>query len=112
MSADRGTITKRSCMPGLFEALGNLPEPKKKKFFLTVEGKEYEVSLQKKVWGQGIGEKNLTVVDGVIVKKKNVNKTRWRTLQKADKGLHFVSNDIHWPEKVDEGGVTWQVEYE
>tara|TARA_R110000851_G_scaffold72775_1_gene161043 strand:- start:482 stop:775 length:294 start_codon:yes stop_codon:yes gene_type:complete len=96
-------------MPGFFETLNNLPLQEKKKFFLNVEGKQLEVSLEKKIWGQHIGEKNLTVVDGKIVNKPKVNTTRWKTLQKADKGIYFVSDDIHWPEKVDKGGVTWQV---
>ena len=64
MSAGSGTTTTRSYMPGLFEALANMPKKEPKKFFITVQGKEYEVSLEKKLWSQQHGEENLVIKDG------------------------------------------------
>ena len=100
-------------MPGLIEALQNLPEPKQKKFFVTVQGKEYEVSLEKKIWAKDIGEENLVIKDGEIAKKPVKSlKTIYPTLKEAEKGYLFEDNDIHWPNKIAEGGMTWQIKSE
>ncbi len=100
-------------MPGLIEALQNLPEPKQKKFFVTVQGKEYEVSLEKKIWAKDIGEENLVIKDGEIVKKPVKSlKAIYPTLKEAEKGYLFEDNDIHWPNKIAEGGMTWQIKSE
>ena len=42
---------------------------------------------------------------------KKLNKTQAKLIE-SEKGYHFVDNNIHWPEKVAEGGKTWQIEYE
>lgn len=114
MSAESGITTTRSCMPGLFEALNNMPKREPKKFFVIVQGKEYEVSLEKKLWSQQHGEENLVFKDGEIVVKPAPPspKSRYRVLVKSEKGYFFEEDDIHWPNKIAEGGVTWQTKSE
>ena len=113
MSAGSGTTTTRSYMPGLFEALANMPKKEPKKFFITVQGKEYEVSLEKKLWSQQHGEENLVIKDGeIVVKPAPPLKSKYRSLIKSEKGYFFEDGDIHWPNKIAEGGVTWQTKSE
>ena len=113
MSAGSGTTTTRSCMPGLFEALKNMPKQEPKKFFITVQGKEHEVSLEKKLWAQQHGEENLVTKDGeIVVKPAPPPKSKYRSLIKSEKGYFFEDRDIHWPNKIAEGGVTWQTKSE
>ena len=113
MSAGSGTTTTRSYMPGLFEALKNMPKREPKKFFITVQGKEHEVSLEKKLWSQQHGEDNLILKDGeIVVKPAPLLKSKYRTLAKSEKGYFFEDDDIHWPNKIAEGGVTWQTKSE
>jgi hypothetical protein len=100
-------------MPGLFEALKNMPKREPKKFFITVQGKEHEVSLEKKLWSQQHGEENLVFKDGeIVVKPAQLPKSKYRTLVKSQKGYFFEDQDIHWPNKIAEGGVTWQTKSE
>ena len=92
----------------------NISDPiKQKKFFVKVEGKDFEVSLEKKKWAIMHGEDNLIIKDGEIALKPPPKlKTQHRTLIKADKGYFFYDNDIHWPNEIAEGGVTWQASSE
>ena len=92
----------------------NISDPiKQKKFFVKVEGKDFEVSLEKKKWAIMHGEDNLIIKDGDIALKPPPKlKTQHRTLIKADKGYFFYDNDIHWPYEIAEGGVTWQTSAE
>tara|TARA_B100001989_G_scaffold245747_1_gene215828 strand:+ start:602 stop:886 length:285 start_codon:yes stop_codon:yes gene_type:complete len=92
----------------------NISDPiKQKKFFVKVEGKDFEVSLEKKKWAIMHGEDNLIIKDGEIALKPPPKlKTQHRTLIKADKGYFFYDNDIHWPNQIAEGGVTWQTSAE
>ena len=100
-------------MSNIFDALKQMPKREPKKFFVTVEGKEYEVSLEKKKWAMKQGEENLMIKDGEItVRPPPTPKTQYTTLIKADKGYVFHNNDIHWPKEIAEGGVTWQIEHE
>jgi len=113
VSAGSGTTTTRSCMPGLFDALKNMPKREPKKFFITVQGKEHEVSLEKKLWSQQHGEDNLILKDGeIVVKPAPPPKSKYKTLIKSRKGYFFEDDDIHWPNKIAEGGVTWQTKSE
>lgn len=112
MSTVYGITMTRSYMPGFLEAIQNLPERETKKHFITVQGKEYAVSLKKKKWALEQGEKNLIVVDGEIVVKKRKGYARYPLLAKADKGYFFQDNDIHWPTKVSDGGLIWKIESE
>jgi hypothetical protein len=92
----------------------NISDPiKQKKFFVKVEGKDFEVSLEKKKWAIMHGEDNLIIKDGDLALKPPPKlKTQHRTLIKADKGYFFYDNDIHWPNEIAEGGVTWQTSAE
>ena len=92
----------------------NISDPiKQKKFFVKVEGKDFEVSLEKKKWAIMHGEDNLIIKDGDIALKLPPKlKTKHRTLIKATKGYFFYDNDIHWPNEIAEGGVTWQTSAE
>ena len=113
MSAGCGTTTTRSYMPGLFEALKNMPKREPKKFLITVQGVKHEVTLERKLWSQQHGEENLIMKDGkIVVKPKPIPKTKYSILKKASKGYTFQDSDIHWPNAVVEGGVTWQIKSE
>ncbi len=92
----------------------NISDPiKQKKFFVKGEGKDFEVSLEKKKWAIMHGEDNLIIKDGEIALKPPPKlKTQHRTLIKADRGYFFYDNDIHWPNEIAEGGVTWQTSAE
>ena len=113
MSAGCGTIMTRSYMPGLFDALKKMPKRESKKFFITVQGEKHEVTLEKKLWAQHHGEENLILRDGeIVVKPTPKPKTQYSILTKSSQGYFFQDDDIHWPNKIAEGGVTWQIERE
>jgi len=100
-------------MPGLFEALGNMSKREPKKFFITVEGKDYEVTLEKKQWARQHGEENLMIKDGEIVLRSTpIAKTQYSTLKETEKGYVFQDDDIHWPTAIADGGKTWMIERE
>ena len=85
-------------MAGIFDALKQIPKREPKKFFVKVEGKDYE---------------DLIIKNGEITVKPPAKlKTQHKTLIKAEKGYVFQDNDIHWPNGIAEGGVTWQIERE
>ena len=92
----------------------NISDPiKQKKFFVNIQGKDYEVSLEKKKWVIMHGEDNLIIKDGEIALKPPPKpRTKHRTLKKAKKGYFFLGNDIHWPNEIAEGGVIWQASSE
>jgi hypothetical protein len=103
----------RSCMPGFFEAMANRAAPENKKHFVMVEGKQHEVTLDKKLWAQQKGEHNLMIQNGdIVLKPRPKPKTVYPVLTKVDKGYVFLMDDIHWPDKIQQGGVTWQIESE
>jgi len=113
VSAESGTTTTRSYMPGLFEALGKMPPRPKKKFFVTIDGVEHEVTLEKKLWTQQYSEEDLMIKDGeIVLKPKPKFKTRYSVLKQTKKGYEFEDNDIHWPKGTVEGGKTWLIERE
>ena len=113
MSAEFGTTTTRSYMPGLFEALSKMPKTRKKRFYVDVDGVQHEVSLEKKKWAQQHGEDNLMIKDGeLVLRPKPQPKTQYSVLGKADRGYVFQDNDIHWPTQVVEGGSAWLIEQE
>jgi len=113
VSAGYGTTTIRIYMPGLFEALGNIPDRTEKKFFVTVAGEKHQVNLEKKRWAQQHGEDNLMIKNGeIVVKPKSKPKTHYSVLRHAEKGYLFQDDDIHWPTEIVEGGKTWLTEQE
>ena len=54
-------------MPGFFEAMANLPKEKPKKFFVSIDGVEHEVTHDKKLWALRHNEEDLIIKDGEIV---------------------------------------------
>ena len=100
-------------MPGFFDALRNLPIQKEKKHFVIIQGQQKEVTLEKKLEIIKNGEENYVVKDNTIKKKPELKiKSIYPVLKNVEKGYHFVDGDIHWPEKIDEGGKAWLIEYE
>jgi len=113
VSVGHGIIMTRSYMTELFDALKKVPKKEPKKFFINVQGIEHEVTLEKKLWAKRHGEENLMFKDGEIVVKPTIRKkTQYSTPTQSSKGYFFQNNDIHWPNKIAEGGITWQIERE
>jgi hypothetical protein len=100
-------------MPGLFDALKNMPKREPKKFFITVQGEKHEVTLEKKKWAQQHGEENLMIKDGeIVLRPRPKAKTQYSVLKEAQKGYVFQDDDIHWPTGIEKGGKAWQIERE
>tara|TARA_B100000405_G_scaffold299601_1_gene258146 strand:+ start:20 stop:322 length:303 start_codon:yes stop_codon:yes gene_type:complete len=100
-------------MSAIFKALANLPKREPKKHFVTVDGKEIEVALEKKLEMMRHGFDQYMMEDGKIVLKPVPKiKSKFKKLVDVDKGYHFIDDDIHWPEKIDKGGKAWRIEYE
>ncbi len=100
-------------MSAIFDALDNLPKRQPKKHFVMIDGNKIEVTLEKKLEIMRHGEDKYMIEDSKVVLKPIPKiKSKFKKLIVSEKGYHFVDNDIHWPEKVAEGGKTWQIEYE
>lgn len=96
----------------LLKALLNLPPAKEKKHFVNIEGKKYEVSLQKKLEIMKHGEENYIFKDNELKIKTQKAKTRYSVLKQGTRGYSFEQNDIHWPNDIIDGGEAWLIEYE
>ena len=100
-------------MSAIFKALANLPKREPKKHFVTVDEKEIEVAMEKKLEMMRHGFDQYMMEDGKIVLKPVPKiKSKFKKLVDVDKGYHFIDDDIHWPEKIDKGGKAWRIEYE
>tara|TARA_A100001011_G_C14128037_1_gene764200 strand:+ start:152 stop:466 length:315 start_codon:yes stop_codon:yes gene_type:complete len=104
-------------MSELLEALKGLPPLKKKKHFVTIEGKQYQVGLQKKLEIMRNGEENYMIKPAkfgpeILLKPKPKAKTRHPVLKNAVKGYSFEQGDIHWPNGIVKDGEAWLIEYE
>ena len=100
-------------MSELLKAFQNLPPVPKKKHFVTIQGKTVEVSLQKSLEVLRHGaDAYIWQGNEFVLKPKPKTKTTYRTLQKDTRGYDFLDGDIHWPNKIIDGGVTWQRESE
>tara|TARA_Y100001935_G_C17310774_1_gene515957 strand:+ start:6920 stop:7222 length:303 start_codon:yes stop_codon:yes gene_type:complete len=100
-------------MSELLKALNNLPPVKPKKHFVKVDGKNFEVSLQKKLEIMKVGEDNYMVQGQDIVKKPKLKfRTRFSKLKTVKIGYKFHGEDIHWPIETVEGGQAWVIEQE
>ena len=100
-------------MSEIFKALANFPKRELKQHFVIVDGKKIEVSLGKKLEIMKHGQESYMLDEGNIVLKPTPKlKSKFRKLLASENGYYFVDDDIHWPEKVAEGGKTWQIEYE
>jgi len=100
-------------MSEFLKAFQDLQQPREKKHFVTIEGIQFEVSLEKKLEVLKNGEQNYILSkSGITLRKPAVRKVRYSVLKTADKGYSFERGDIHWPNAVKENGETWQIEYE
>ena len=104
-------------MSELLKALQNLKPVEEKKHFVTIQGKQYQVSLQKKLEILKTGEENYIIKPTksgteIVIRPIPKPKTRYSVLKKAQKGYSFEQGDIHWPNGIVENGETWLIEYE
>lgn len=105
-------MTKAS-MSELVKALRDLPPVKVTKYFVRIDGKQVEVSMQQKIEIIQHGECNYKLDGDQVVRRiLPVNKTTHPLLSKAQVGYIFEQGDIHWPIGMADGGETWQIEYE
>jgi len=90
-----------------------IPAPRNKIHTVCIQGKEIEVSLQKKLEIQRAGEYSFILKDGQIVPKprKKVRLT-CPQLVKADIGGHFCDGDPYWITEIAEEGYQWQIKSE
>lgn len=100
-------------MSEFLKAFEQLPTPPVKRHFVTVQGKQCEVSLEKKLEVIKNGEENYVITKfGIALRMPSRPKTRFTVLKEADNGYKFEQGDIHWPNSVEQNGETWQIEYE
>jgi hypothetical protein len=104
-------------MSELLKALQNLPPQKVKKHYVTIQGKQYQVGLQKKLEVMRNGEENYMIKPAkfgpeIILKPQTRPKTQYPVLKTVTKGYFFHDGDIHWPNAVAEGGEAWLIERE
>ena len=90
--------------------------PKEKKYTVTIEGKEIEVSLEKNLEIMKHGEEAFMLQDEKIVRrprKPNILKKPVLKKQLPGKpGYKFYDNDPLWVESIVEEGFSWQIEQE
>ena len=99
-------------MPGFFEAMAQLPE-RNKKHYVKIQGKEIEVSLEKKLQVQRAGEEMFILKGNEIIEKpKTTTARQFPTLSPSDNGLVFHAGDPYWVEVIQEKGFAWQIESE
>jgi hypothetical protein len=85
--------------------------PKEKKYTVTIEGKEIEVSLEKSLEIQQAGEEAFMLQDGKIMRiPRKTNNLKKPVLKKP--GYKFYDNDPLWVESIVEEGFSWQIEQE
>ena len=103
-------------MKEFFEALKQLPERKPKKHFVTVEGKQFQVSLEKKLEMMKHGENNYIIkpckFGPEFVLKPKITKRGYTMLKKSQQGYVFYNNDPYYPKEIVKGGWQWQIEAE
>lgn len=81
----------------------------KKRHFVEFEGKNIEVSLEKKIEILHNGIENYILENNEFVLKSKVKTQRTYTeLRKDNKGYAFLDSDPYWPADIVEGGYTWQ----
>jgi hypothetical protein len=100
-------------MPGFFEAWNRKSPPKGKTHTVMIQGQEKQVSLKQKLEILKNGEVNYMIKDNkIVVKPTPKAKSVYPILMTVQKGYHFLDGDIHWPNKMDDGGQAWLIEYE
>ena len=100
-------------MPGFFEAMANMPEPRVKKHMVTIQGKEIEVELAKKIEIMRSGEdKYMLEGDEIIMKPIPKTNKKFPVLCTDENGYKFYTGDPYWVQGTIEEGYTWQIERE
>ena len=104
-------------MSEIFKALQSLGPRQPKKHFVTIQGKQYQVGLEKKLEIIRNGEENYIIKPAkfgpeILLRPKKKAKTQYPVLSKATKGYVFQDEDIHWPKAIVEGGEAWLIEQE
>ena len=101
-------------MSELLKALQSMAPLKPKVHTVCIAGKNVVVTLAKKLEVLKHGEEAYHWISATefALKPPPKLKTQHRKLIKADRGYFFYDNDIHWPNEIAEGGVTWQTSAE
>ena len=100
-------------MPGFFEAMAGRPEPVVKKHMVTIQGKEIEVDLAKKLEIQQAREDKYMLENNEVVLRPRPKTNRtFSVLTKNDRGYSFYKGDPYWVQGTAEEGHTWQIEPE
>jgi hypothetical protein len=95
-------------MPGFFEALKNIPEPKKVVPKVTIDGREFEVSTELFKEIQKHGEQEYTVRnDKIVMKRRSQARSKYPVLAKGEKGHDLLDGNIFWPTDKVDGGYEW-----
>ena len=94
-------------MPGFFEALENFkPKSADKKYFVTIDDKKIEVSLDKALEVSRHGIENYELVHGRVEVKKVVLKNIPQTeLVKVEQGYKFYQKNPFWVESIGKGHI-------
>ena len=95
-------------MPGFFEALNNLPPPKKVVPKVTIEGKQFEVSLElfREIQKHGVHE--FHVQKGkIVMKPRPKSRLTYARLEKSEKGYQLLDRNMFWPTEIVNGGHEW-----
>ena len=100
-------------MPGFFEAMANMPVPVVKKHIVTIQGKEIEVELAKKIEIMRSGEdKYMLQNNTVVLRPSPKTNRRFPELRTDENGYNFHEGDPYWVQGTIEEGHTWQIESE
>lgn len=95
-------------MPGFFEALKNMPEPKKVVPKVRINGQEFEVSADLFKEIQKYGEQEYKVENGKIVMNPQAQaRRRYPMLAKNLKGYDLLDGNMFWPTDKVDGGYEW-----
>jgi hypothetical protein len=95
-------------MPGFFEALKNIPEPKKVVPKVTIDGREFEVSAElfKQIQKYGVQEYTIKN-DKIVMKPQSPARSKHPVLVKGEKGYNLQDGNMFWPTDKVNGGYKW-----
>lgn len=100
-------------MPGFFEALENFKPTEIKKPTVKIQGKVFEVSIEKYKEIERVGAENYEIKKGAIKRKpEHIPGKTYEMLAKTEKGYALHEGNPYWPTEIVEGGVEWQIESE
>ncbi len=104
-------------MSELFKALQQFKPRPEKIHYVNIEGKQYQVSLKKKLEIMNNGEENYMIKPAkfgpeILLRPTPKRKHLYSVLKPATKGFVFEDSDIHWPNDIKDNGEAWVIEYE